>query len=459
MPNNLNQYRQAGYIAYAALYTTIIAAVLIALNYLGQRYYTDIDFTANQRYSLSEQTRKIASGLKEDVTISYWHKPASFTEGRDLLDRYDGLSNKLAVRYMDVDKKLGEARRAGIRNLGAITLEMGERREEAKALSEEEITGALVRLVKQRVRTVCFLTGSGERGFGENEEGGLTRARQRLEAERYQTQEISNLENGAFPAACTVVIAAGPKTAYAAPLVQAFRTTIESGGRALFMLDAPLQVGRDKISDNPELTALLASYGVTLNKDMVVDMSGTGQMLGLSPAVPVVRTFEQHPIVREFGRVFVALPIPRSLSVAPANPSVIVEKLFSSGPRSFSINRLNQETLEPNPAIDKPGPHVLGAAAKFNTGKPNVEGRFVVIGSSEFAGNGFFNFGADGDLFLNSMNWLSSDEELISIRPKDKDDRRIELSAGQMGMVRIVSQFLIPLIVLAGGAFTWYRRR
>ena len=49
------------------------------------------------------------------------------------------------------------------------------------------------------------------------------------------------------------------------------------------------------------------------------------------------------------------------------------------------------------------------------------------------------------DLALNTINWLSSDEDLISIRPKEQEDRRITMTRAQLNWVRITSQFLLPL--------------
>ena len=57
------------------------------------------------------------------------------------------------------------------------------------------------------------------------------------------------------------------------------------------------------------------------------------------------------------------------------------------------------------------------------------------------------------------MNWLSSDEDLISIRPKDPEDRRITMTSSQLGWVRMISQFLLPLIVVFFGISVWWERR
>jgi ABC-type uncharacterized transport system involved in gliding motility auxiliary subunit len=92
-------------------------------------------------------------------------------------------------------------------------------------------------------------------------------------------------------------------------------------------------------------------------------------------------------------------------------------------------------------------------------GKQDAEGRFVVIGSSSWAANSFLKFNGNSDLALNVIDWLSSDEDLISIRPKQEEDRRITMTRAQLNFVRISSQFILPLLVVVSGIAVWWRRR
>ncbi|HSM79524.1 MAG TPA: hypothetical protein VLT57_17920, partial [Bryobacteraceae bacterium] len=132
---------------------------------------------------------------------------------------------------------------------------------------------------------------------------------------------------------------------------------------------------------------------------------------------------------------------------------------FSSSSGSFSTNNLGPGEIALDPNKAKKGPFPMAAAGTYSTGKPNSQGRFVVVGSSGWAANSFIRFNGNRDLLLNMMNWLSSDEDLISIRPKEPEDRRLTLTRAQMGTVRMVSQFLLPLIVIAMGIAVWWKRR
>ena len=112
--------------------------------------------------------------LKQDVSITYFDKTENFPRAKDLLDRYDALSTKLRVDYVDPDKKPQVARAAGMRNYGAITIDAGPRHEEAKSLTEEEVTGAVIRTLKGGERTVCSVSGSGEHTFDDTGRGGYS---------------------------------------------------------------------------------------------------------------------------------------------------------------------------------------------------------------------------------------------------------------------------------------------
>src|SRR5208283_1735528 len=154
--------RQTKYSAYSTVYILVILAVLGVANFLANRYDKSYDSTANKQFSLSDQTIKAVKNLKKDVTVSYFGETTQFPQARDLLGRYASLSPKFKVDYIDPVKKPQLATAAGVRQEGTIVVDTGERKENAKSLTEEEITGALVRALKGGERNVCFLSGSGE---------------------------------------------------------------------------------------------------------------------------------------------------------------------------------------------------------------------------------------------------------------------------------------------------------
>ncbi len=262
----------------------------------------------------------------------------------------------------------------------------------------------------------------------------------------------------AIPSDCTAIVVAGPVHDYEQPEVDAIKTYVENGGRALFMLDPPLNMGPTSVAENSALTAVLASWGVTPDKDLVLDLNPVGQLFGLGPQVPLVRSYSSQPIVADMKGATTAYPMSRSLTLGHGEKTS-VEKLFDSSQGSLATTNLSSPRVNVKDPNNKKGPMTLAAAGTYNTGKPNVQGRFVVVGSSIWASNEFIGQLADSDLAVNTVNWLCSDEDLISIHPKKPEDRHLTMTQGQMRTVRIVSQFILPLIVILAGILVWWKRR
>jgi ABC-type uncharacterized transport system involved in gliding motility auxiliary subunit len=449
--------RQTKYAAYVTVYILVILAIISVANVLANRYNKSYDSTANKKYSLSDQTAKIVKGLSQPATITYFDKTSSFSTGKDLLERYTTLSPKIKLEYVDPDKNPQAARAAGISKYGTTVVQIGAKKEEAKTMTESDITGAFIRDLKSSTRTVCFVSGSGEHQIEDTERNGFSRLKDALTKDDYVVKSISLIEKAEVPAECTAIIVAGPKTDYQQPEVDALKKYVEAGGRAMFMLDPPLKIGKPT-GDNDALTNLLQSWGVTVDKDLLLDENPVGQLMGVGPQVALVSAYDSHPIVNEMKGTATGFPLSRSMSVKNTDKAT-VQKLFESSESSFATTKLDSPNVSVTDPNNKKGPLTIGAAGSYNTGKENAEGRFVVVGTSIWATNSFLSFNGNSDLALNAMNWLSSDEDLISIRPKPEEDRKLTMTRSQFAWVRLSSQFLFPAALLIAGISVWWRRR
>jgi len=450
--------RQTRYAAYAATYILIVIAAVVVANVLADRYNKSYDATANKRYSLSEQTAKIVKGLKQNAIITYFNQSTRFRDGKDILDQYANLSPKVQVKYVDPDKDPELAREAGIRNFGTAIVQIGDKKDEAKSMTEEGITGAFIRDLKSNTRTACFASGSGEHQLDDSNREGLSRFKDLLAKDDYDTKSVDLLSKAEVPGDCTTLVIAGPTKNYEQPEVDAIKKYVENGGRAFFMLDPPLKLGHDEIADNDALTTLLQSWGVTLNKDLIVDLNPLGQIAGLGPQVALVTSYASQPIVDQMRGTATGFPLARSLDIKNTDKTN-VQKLFDSSSTSLATRNLSSPAINVKDPKNKKGPLTLAAAGTYNTGDKNSQGRFVVIGDSTWAANRFIDFNGNDDLASNAINWLSSDEDLISIRPKPQEDRRITMTGRQLSWVRAVSQFGLPFAVVLVGLSVWWRRR
>src|SRR5437588_6057239 len=198
--------RQTKFAAYAATYVLVVIAVIVVVNVLADRYNKSYDATSNKRYSLSEQTAKIVKGLKQDATITYYDQSTHFQQGKDTLDQYASLSHKVHVNYVDPDKNPQSARAAGIKNYGTAVVQIGDHKEEAKSMTEEGITGAFIRDLKNNTPTVCFVTGSGEHQIDDTDRTGYSHLKDLLGKDEYTARSINLLQKAEVPNDCTVLV-------------------------------------------------------------------------------------------------------------------------------------------------------------------------------------------------------------------------------------------------------------
>ncbi len=443
--------RQAKQGAQAGVYVIVVIAILGVGNWLAKDYNKTLDVTANKRFTLSDQTKKVVGDLKKEINVYYFEKTDRYEQARDMFDRYRNLSSNFKVNYVDPDKRPDVARIEGMRNFGDIIIDSGVKKETAKALTEEELTGALIRALKTGTRTVCFVEGSGEHRVSDTAREGYSTFKDALEKNNYKTQTISLIEKPEVPKACNIVIVGGPKRDYLQPAADALKTYVAGGGNAVVNFDAVLYLPDQKMGDTPNLSALVAEWGVTMKGDVLIDLGSASRLFG--QLSPVIGSYESHPITRVMADNASVLPLARSLEVkAPA------EKLFSTSEGSYSLTNPKLPMKEADLDKGAKGPFAVGAAAKIGTG--NTAGRVVVVGSSNWTANFIMAAPiANRDLALNVMNWLTSDEELISIRPKEPEDRRLSVTGGGLRALFFFSIIGLPLFVILTGVSVWWRRR
>jgi hypothetical protein len=186
--------------------------------------------------------------------------------------------------------------------------------------------------------------------------------------------------------------------------------------------------------------------------------------------------YPTHPITDQF-RLITAFRLARSVQSANAPPSGKTAQSFIQTSRnSWAETDLAAlfvgKAVENNKDKDIQGPVSLGATVTegINDTKPaepkkdgaehkRVEARLAVIGDSDFVTNSLLGVQGNRDLFLNTLNWLSQQENLISIRPKDPEDRRITLTAGEQRFVTWLAFPILPFAIFGAGILNWWRRR
>ena len=430
--------------------SVVVIAILVIVNFVGFRHHKRFDLTTEKLYTLSDQTRQVVGGLQKDVTIVRFDKPPNAALD-DQMAEYTSLSRHLKFQNIDPQQKPEVAQQYGATRMGDVILASGPRKEhlETGATSEEDITGAIIKVTQDKVKTVCFVTGHGEKSLTDDGENGYSHLDAGLKKENYLTKTLNLVSENGVASDCSVVVIAGPTQQFFPQEAEMLDKYLASTGKGLILVDP---------QTDPKLGEIFQAWNTNVGDNVVIDASGMGRLLGAGPAIPLVTTFGQSPITRNFTNVMVFFPLARTVSTADkskTDPQIV--ELLKTSPQSFTVPNLkqgqNELTFNPNTA----GPLSLGVAASHKA--EGGEARLVVIGNSTFAANPYVGLQKNGDLFYNTIDWLAQDENLISIRPKSQTNRRVTLTEGQASALRWLDLFFLPGIVIFSGVYIWWKRR
>src|SRR5947209_355854 len=466
--------RQARYGTLAGVSILVVLGILFAINYIGAKKKKRWDLTANKQFSLSDQTRNVLAKLDAPMQIVAFPMETDTQRYQDQLNEYQQASKRITTEFVDPDKKPAVARQYQVTAYNTIVFNYKGRTERITSDAEQDITNAIIKVVSGQQRKVYFTQGHGEHDTTSSERDGYNGVAGGLGKENYTVDKLVLAQAGSVPDDASVVVVAGPRTDFFAPEIDALKKYLAKGGKLLLEIDPP-----DR-PDSPPLTNLIAlahDWGVDLGNDIVVDVSGMGRLIGASEAVPVAAPpYPAHPITQRFS-LLTAYPLARSAS--PASGGVnghTAQAIVETGPRSWAETDLKgvleSKPVEYNEGKDKKGPVAIASAVSAavtdaaatkpadggnDAAKP--ETRVVVFGDSDYASNSALGIQGNRDLFLNTIGWLSQQENLISIRPKEADDRRITMTAAQQTNLNVLSVFIIPACIFGAGVYTWWRRR
>ena len=465
--------RNARYGAMAGASVLIVLGILIAVNYLSTRQNKRWDLTANRQYSLSEQTVKLLQGLEAPVRFLVFDQADSLERFRPRLTEFEYQSDQVEVEYIDADRRPVQAKEYEIQTYGTVVVEYMGRRERVTSDAEQDLTNALIKVLNPEEKRVYFLAGHGEKDPGDsNERTGYSAIVDALRRDNYQWEKVVLAQTNAIPENATVVVIAGPTTDLLEAEVELLRQYLANNGKLLVMLDPP-----DLKQPRPlaRLTTLLRDWGVNVTDSIVVDVSGLTNVATVPVAAP---PYPNHVITDRFNLITM-FPMARAVTAAEGAPGDrTAQPIVQTTPRAWAEVNLasldNPEGLQPD--IDKgdiAGPVPL-AVAVATPGKAeekpvsdttggeeqrSPETRVAVFGDSDFIANAYLGIEGNGDLFMNTVNWLAQQESLIAIRPREASDRRLTMTANHITAMFWLSVVLIPAAVIGAGVFTWWRRR
>lgn len=466
-----------------ALVSTIaVLAILGLINFLAVRSVQRFDLTESRLFTLSPESQQVLREMQQGVKLWIFSNEQN-PQDRALLENYQRITPKFAFEYIDPEANPGVAQAFGIKNAGQnrdvfIELQSSKRRQFLQSispeirLSENRITNGILQITSDRRSKAYFVQGHGEKLLTEGQ-GAISNSVKALEDKNFINEPLNLAQLGKVPEDASVVLVIGSTRALAEGEVKALETYSNQGGNLLIAIDPNVKSGLD---------SFLNQWGVKLD-DRVAINAPDQQLTNAGPAVAVVTQYGNHPITAPFGNGISFYPVARPIDIT-TTPGVQATPLLLTDPKSWAESNLKQQPLKLDGG-DRPGPLAIGVALErtvtpSSSPSPTVSpspspsptasaspsptaskpSRMVIFGNSTFIVNGFFNQQLNGDVFLNSVNWLTPDQQQpLSIRPKEVKNRRIALTNEQAMLIGFLALAIVPLFGFVTAGVVWWRRR
>ena len=440
------------------------------------------DLTREGVFTPSRQAEQVVDLLRRDVKLTYFYQ-AQHQEGRRAKDMVEVLGRRnphLRVRTVDPDKQPSVADTYGVRIYNAAVLESEGRRIQVFSTDENQIALGILRVLRERVTTVCFMEGHNEypvenfefhthfegvagHGHGEGASAlvqmrshGAGRLRRALESFGYDVRKVVTATRPEIPPDCAVVVDVNPRTMYLPAESDALVDYLARGGAAVLMYDLGFVL-------EPRLRAGLERLGLTVDQDVVIDPL---DHYSTDPEVVAIPVYEPHPVTRGIALSF--FPGVRSLTLGPAPAGVTATPLFASSPQSFTqpVKVVSEPASDGgDPARATPGrPGRRPLAAAFEGVWPGAPAnsrpfRLIVVGDGDFASNSFLPYMSNGDLCLAMVRWAAREEQTPTVTTRMPVPPLVLLTKSQMQRIFLLIEVLLPLSVVGVGVVVWWRRR
>ena len=443
--------------------TSVFIGILIFTNLLIYRHKNRFDFTEGNLFTLAPQTKKFVADLPREVKLTafYQIETAEKVTFTNLIAGYLEETEKIQVAYVDPDKNPAVTKQYGVTTYGTIVLESGFKETKIQNATEENLTNALLKVTQDEQKVIYFLEGHGESQIESLENEGYQTAKKNLEQDGFIVKPLLLLQTGEIPKDAAVLVIAGPKKLIQKEEQNALQSYLEKGGAIMMLADPKSKHGME---------TFLKNWGIELGGNIVIDP--LSKLFGGDFAAPVVNQYTAHDITSDFALATI-FPIIQSVTAIPSSKIKTVELLKTSA-NSWGESDFESGTVKFNEESDIKGPvSVAVVATKILESKKHAEenkeskkdqknkpkATLVVIGDSDFSNNRYSNFSGNGDFFLNTVSWLAEEENLISIRPKEKKNSPIHLTSSWGSAIFVLGLLVFPGIVAGTGILIWWRRR
>ncbi len=497
MAGRSNQVPKSGKIGRLTIGFNVVAQILLVLflvavvNAIAFKHYRRWDFSRDQKYTLSDKTKRVLDTLKAKMRITVFFSPNTpiTTDVQNLLTEYQYAGHgKIDVENIDPERNLSRAKElfdkykvvtdesllvldydgrnkavkaSEMADIDASGMSFGEGPRVAAFKGEQAITSAMMDLVEGKKNTIGYVTGHKEPPLSDS--GPISVLKTFIENENIQFKELNLLDLDAIPAEVKALMIIGPQYDFSDREMKLLRDYWEKQGRILLLLDPSAKT--------PKLRAFVHELGIKMNDDRLMAFLRTGiEELALTKDVQA-RFLGDSPITKKLADVrTLFLGGTSSLTLEPERvraANIRLEPLIEAEKGYFAeadYNTDNQAKLQADAKQAANLTFTIGAAAeKGGSADQRVQmnsSRLVVVSNAAFVQDNAITQDQQGlDFVSGSLNWLLSREQLIGIAPKIPKPLTFSLSDESLRRLRWIVLVFMPLIPAVLGTVVWWQRR
>jgi ABC-type uncharacterized transport system involved in gliding motility auxiliary subunit len=456
----------------ALISVVLIAALLVALNYLGTTHHLRWDLTATREHSLSPQTIKVLRSLPGPIDAVAFPSADSTGRYRDMLGTYQYYSKNFQFRIVDPDRNPGEAQKFKVTTYGQIVLSRGKASYTIDSSAEDQLTNGILHVLETTKKTVYVLQGEGEAPLDDFTRNGMGTAKQTLTGKGFEVKALFLVQTGRVPEDAAAVIVPSPSRDLLPQARGALERYYQGGGKLLIMVDPQTP---------PEVRSWLgAAFHVEAPGGVVIDP--VARLLGGDFAVPVVTQYPYNDITQNFT-LATAFPVSTPLVPQAKVTTVTITPVVKSSDSSYVKVNLESKKIQFEQGADVKGPAILavevtpapagatgGSTPPGIPGKPATpeaagpkpagpKGSAVIIGNSGFMRNTYIGLAGNRDLFTSAVAWLTQSGNLVSIAPRTSPFDPFIVGGNQGRYLFLGSVIGLPLALLLIGGAVYVRRR
>jgi hypothetical protein len=468
----------------------LILFLVAMVNSFAFKHYARWDFSRDQKYALSDKTKRFLDSLKGKMRVTVFFAPNTpiTADVQNLLTEYQYAGKgKIDVEHIDPDRNLSRAKElfdkykvvtdesllvvdydgrnktvkaSEMADIDQSGMAFGEGPRVAAFKGEQAITSAMMDLVEGKKKTLGYVTGHKEPPLSQNSP--ITVLKTFIENENIKFQELNLLDLDAIPADVKAVMIIGPQYDLSDREMKLLRDFWDKQGRILLLLDPAAKT--------PKLRGFVDELGIKANDDRLMVFLRTGiQELALTRDVQA-RFLGDSPITKRLADVrTLFLGGTSSLTLEPDRvraANIRLEPLIQAEKGWFAekdYNTDDQVKLQAD-ANQSNVPLTIGATVeKGGSADQRVQvnsSRLVLVSNASFVQDNAITQDQQGlDFISGSVNWLLSREQLIGIAPKVPKPLTFSLNEEALRRLRWIVLVFIPLVPALIGTMVWWQRR